>query len=343
MNDKIKGRVSYYNNVCDTTSKSWVGFEDILNFIKCSPDNLINLTKELNSLYSIDEDLYKQKKRQLPMICASGCFTYRNGDLSNLNEYSNILILDFDWEKPNPVEIEAFRHKLIYYATQLHIYAIWKSPAKGIKAAMIHNNKESAYHTELFNSIKDNLYYHTPQLDMTGKDIARACFLCHDSNLFINTDPNLEEYPFSHNPNYQSELIPTHNQGSHSSYGQFKHTAQEILMNKGWQLSCSDKTLMNKIIKSCNASNPDYYKDGNRHREVLRRATLYCKDGVLYDNAVVSLIGQFGEKSHASLNNNDIESMVNSCYNKARNEFGTKRQEYLDWHYNKNIPPIKQV
>lgn len=329
MNDKIKGKVSYYNDVNDTTSQSWVGFDDILDFIKYSPNNLISLTKELNSLYATDKDMYKQKKKQLPMICASGCFSYRNGNISNLKEYSNILILDFDWELPNPTEIEDFKQKLIYYATPLHIYAVWKSPAKGIKAAMIHNNRESAYHTELFINIKEALYPRTPQLDMTAKDIARACFLCHDSNIFINTDPNLEEYQFSHNPQFQAQHTHQCNPGVHYSYGQFQHTSQEILMNKGWQLSCSDKTLMNKIIKRCNASNPDYYKDGNRHQEVLRRATLYCKDGVLYDNAVASLIGQFGENSRAGLNNNDIESMVNSCYNKARTEFGVERQAFI--------------
>lgn len=329
MNDKIKGKVSYYNNANDTTSQSWVGLDDILNFIKDSPNTLINLTKELNSIYWTDKDRYKQNKKQLPMVCASGCFSYRNGNLSNLKEYSNVLILDFDWENPYPMEIEEFRQKLIYYATPLHIYAVWKSPAKGLKAAMIHNNRESAYHTELFINIKENLYPRTPQLDMTGKDIARTCFICHDPNVFINTDPNLEEYQFSHNPQFQAHQISQSSPGVHSSYGQFQHRSQEIMMNKGWQLSCSDKTLMNKIIKSCNASNPDYYKDGNRHQEVLRRATLYCKDGVLYENAVASLIGQFGENSRAGLNNNDIESMVNSCYNKARAEFGIERQTFI--------------
>jgi len=327
MNDKIKGRVSYYTDASDTTSQSWVEFDDVLSFIKQSPDYLINLTNELNHLYTIDENEYKHKKKQLPMICGSGCFFYRNGDLANLKDYSNILILDFDWDNPNAIEIEHFRQKLIQYATPLHIYAVWKSPAKGLKAAMIHNNTESAYHIELFNSVKDNLYPNTTQFDMKCRDISRTCYLCHDSNLFINPDPNLTEYEFVHNPNYQVPTTISH--GSHSYHGKFQHTSQEIMMNKGWQMTCSDKTLMNKIIKASNGSNPDYYKDGNRHSEVLRRAILYCKDGVLYDNAVASLIGQFGEKSKAALNNSDIESMVNSCYHKSRAEFGTERQTFL--------------
>lgn len=77
-------------------------------------------------------------------------------------------------------------------------------------------------------------------------------------------------------------------------------------------------------------TNPDYYKDGNRHKEVLRRATLYCKNGILYENAIVSLVGQFGEKSRAGLNDADICSMVNSCYNKARQDFGVDRANYVN-------------
>ena len=333
MINKEKTKVSFYQNSIDTTTQSWIDIDEALRFIKYSPDKLINMTKELNILYIIDKDRYKQKKKQLPMICASGCFTYRNSDLSNLKEYSNILILDFDWENPNPLEIDDFRHRLIQYSTPLHIYAVWKSPAKGLKAAMIHSNTDSSLHTELFIQVKNMLYSKNPQLDMTGKDIGRACFLCHDPDLFINKDPNLKEFQFQHNPSFPSPSPITVKTGTRHTYGQFEHTSQEVMMNKGWQLTCTDKKLMNILIKSFNRENPDYYKDGNRHKEVLKRATLFCKDGVLYENALQSLIGQFGENSRSGLNSYDIESMVNSCYNKARDEFGMDRDKFLKSHY----------
>lgn len=327
-----KRKVSYYRNSIDTTSQYWVDIDEVLNFIKHSPDYLIEKTKFLKYLYSVDQNEYKKKKMDLPLICPSGCFSYRNSDPANLVSYSNILILDFDWDNPDYYEIENFKNMLIKYATQLHIYAVWKSPAKGIKGAMIHTNTDSSFHTELFIQVKKRLYSKTPQLDMTCKDIGRACFLCHDPDLFINTDPNLTEYQFQHDTSYDI-LKPRINTGTNNkSYGQFQHTSQEIMMNKGWQLKCSDKKLMNMIIKSCNASNPDYFKDGNRHKEILRRATLYCKDGVLYENALWSLKGQFGENSRSGLNNADIESMVNSCYNKARGEFGSDRENFINRH-----------
>lgn len=334
MNSKTKGNISYYTNANDSTSQCWVEFEAILSLIKESPQWLIDLTNEVRQFYINGDNEYKEKKKLLPMISPSGSFKYRDGNPANLIAYSNILILDFDWDMPNPKVIENFKQQLIRYATHLHIYAIWKSPAKGLKAAMIHSNRESALHTELFNQVKKTLYPQTPQLDMKCKDISRACFICHDPELFINTDPDLEEFQFHHDTSHSPQIsINSQQCTQRSTTGSFQHTKQEIMMNKGWQLTCTDKKLMNKIVKSCNSANPDYYKDGNRHSEVLRRAVLFCKDGILFDNAVWSLVGQFGEGSRAGLKNDDIESMVNSCYNKARAEFGTERSAFIN---NKN-------
>lgn len=318
-------KVSVYKKTSDTTSQNWADFDDVLCEIQHPPLWIKKLTAELNQLYYRDKSAYKEEKKKLPLFSASGRFSYRNGDPSNLLEYSNILILDFDWDNPDPNLIEKFKQQLIRYATPLHLYAIWKSPAKGVKAALIHDNTNPVCHPELFHSVKENLFPNSP-LDMSGQDISRTCFFCHDPDLFINQDPMLLSYHFVHNPEFK---LPTSSGSDHTSYGQFQHTPEEIERNRWHQLVCTDKTLMNKMIKQFNAANPNYYKDGNRHKEVLRRATLYCKNGILYENAVTSLVGQFGEKSRSGLNNSDIRSMVNSCYNKARQDFGVDRATYV--------------
>lgn len=318
--------VTVYKNPSDTTSQNWAEFDDVLSSIQNPPLWIKQLTKELNQLYYRDKGAYKERKKALPLFSASGRFSYRNGNVSNLLEYSDLLILDFDWEEPDPLIIQDFRRKLIHYATPLHLYAIWKSPAKGLKAALIHDNSNPVCHTELYHDVKDNLFPNSP-LDMSGQDLSRTCFICHDPDLFINTDPMLTPFHFVHNPDFK---IPTSSGNTHTSYGQFQHTPKEIESNRWYQLVCSDKKVMNRMIRSFNATNPDYYKDGNRHKEVLRRATLYCKNGILYENAVVSLVGQFGEKSRAGLKDDDIRSMVNSCYNKARQDFGVDRTTYVN-------------
>ena len=67
-------------------------------------------------------------------------------------------------------------------------------------------------------------------------------------------------------------MIQTSNNGS-----KFVHTKNEIFLNNLYQSTCPDKTLMNMLIKSFNAYDPDYYKDGHRHKEIKRRATNIVK------------------------------------------------------------------
>ena len=97
------------------------------------------------------------------MIAASGIFGYRNDDPRNLREYSNLFILDFD-KFPDHQAVEAFKQRLIQYANQLHIYALWISPSnKGIKVAMLHDNRNPEYHYNLFWQIKLRLFPNTEE------------------------------------------------------------------------------------------------------------------------------------------------------------------------------------
>ena len=342
MDKKIKGKVSLYNNTTDTTSTKYFDLDDILHVIQSS-DRLKNETEQLRQLRMSDVDRYKELKRtQLPMFCSSGEFTYRNSDLGNLKNYSNILVIDFDWDIPVTNEIEEFKQRLIKYATGLHIYAVWKSPGSGVKAAMIHSNTNPIYHQELVMQVKNKLYPKTPQFDEKCKNIDRACFISYDHDLFINNNPSLSEFQFVHDPNYIPPTTTSSPQSTGRVSGKFVHTNMELFNNKMWQLKCSDKTLMNRLIRDFNRTKPNYYKDGNRHSEVLKRATIYCKDGILFENAMESLIGQFGEKSKAGLKSGDIKSMVNSCYNKARSDFGKERDKYLSQKLKKGDEPFHQ-
>jgi hypothetical protein len=329
--NKLKGNVSYYFNIKDTTSQIFVGFDAVLNVIK-TDTYLKEKTAEIRSLRLTNPDLYKiLKKQYLPMVCASGEFSYRDSNISNLKSYSNILILDFDFDVPERSVIDEFKMKLIYYATALNIYAIWESPGSGIKAAMIHSNTHPEYHSELVEQVKHSLYPNTPMFDMNCKDLSRSCFLSYDSNLYINPDPNLIEFQFYHNPDY-TPSVNTKRQQNQRCVGHtsaFVHTDKELADHSIWEKFCDDKKLMNMLIRDFNSNTPDYYQDGHRHEEVKRRATLYCKDGVLFDNAVWSLVGQFGPNSRAGLDELGIKQMVSSCYNKARGEFGNGRWAYL--------------
>lgn len=123
-NNKIKNTVSFYNNSEDSRSKRYLNLDYVLLEIIPKDEELRKQT-EMTRNQTTEED-FKKEKKKLPMIAPSGTFSYRNDDLNNLREYSNILILDFD-KFPDHEAAAKFKEKLIRYADRLYIYAIWFS------------------------------------------------------------------------------------------------------------------------------------------------------------------------------------------------------------------------
>lgn len=319
--------VTFYKNSKDVIGTTDVGLNSILNLIKTGDYGLSQIILNLRSLLNNEDiDGYREMKReQLPMFAASGNFTYRNSDLNNLKDYSNIVIVDLDWQQPDPLVIQGYKDYFIQNADSFHLYAVWLSPGHGIKCAIVHDSNQPEYHYNLVMQIRHDLFNDNPAFDTSCTNIDRTCFLSYDPELWINPH-DFPPYHFIPNPTISK---PAKTSSSNRMNGsRFQHTQQQIEDNHRYQSICTDKTLMNRLIKIFNQKNPDYYKDGNRHNEVKKRAVLYCRDGILYENAVWSLKGQFGEKSKASLKDQDIESMVSSCYKKASDEFGVDRLKF---------------
>ena len=93
-NNKIKNTVSFYSNSEDSRSKIYRNLDYVLLEIIPKDEGLRKQT-EMTRNQTTEED-FKKEKKKLPMIAPSGTFFYRNDDITNLREYSNILILDFD-------------------------------------------------------------------------------------------------------------------------------------------------------------------------------------------------------------------------------------------------------
>ena len=120
-NNKIKNTVSFYNNSEDSRSKRYLNLDYVLLEIIPKDEGLRKQTEMTRSKTTKKE--FTEEKHKLPMIAPSGTFSYRNDDINNLNEYSNILILDFD-KFPDYETAAKFKEKLINYADRLYIYAI---------------------------------------------------------------------------------------------------------------------------------------------------------------------------------------------------------------------------
>jgi hypothetical protein len=122
-------------------------------------------------------------KDNLPGVCFSGTFKYRNAE--GLIKHSGLLVLDFD---KYDVEGDA-EEKKKELSQDPFIFAAFISPSgSGVKALIkIPPSKDD--HIYYFNAIFSK--YQDGHLDQSGKDVSRLCFESYDPDLYYNPESNV--------------------------------------------------------------------------------------------------------------------------------------------------------
>lgn len=110
----------------------------------------------------------------------SGTFNTRNDNA--LIQHSGLLCLDFDHLQ----NLDNVRSKLLhdeYFDTQL----LFRSPSGDGLKWVVEINISQMSHADYFRAVANYLIYtYGIEVDKSGKDVSRACFLPHDPNCFIN-------------------------------------------------------------------------------------------------------------------------------------------------------------
>ena len=110
----------------------------------------------------------------------SGTFRYRNEKA--LIEHSGLLCLDFDHLK-NWDEIHSQLLSDDFFETQL----LFRSPSGDGLKWIIKIDITTTSHADYFRAVANYLKQtYNVDVDQSGKDISRACFLPHDPNCYIN-------------------------------------------------------------------------------------------------------------------------------------------------------------
>lgn len=326
----IKENISFYLSAKDSQSMIYCTLSEVLADIKNGKyQQQIDIVRNQHSI-----EQYKEEKKKLPMFAVSGVLAHRNDDLSNLQEYSNLMVADFDHFATRENALD-FKKLLIQYATRLHLWAIFESPSGlGVKAVLVHDNSDPSEHGRMFLQIKRDLFPKTPQFDMKCGNISRTCFVSYDPALFYNTDQALKPYHFI--PDY-SVVVPKQVRPSSAKYRKgntqtkFVHTEDHYflhsLFDKSERLGLglkrdADLALMDYLRKKWDIQFPDSYSDGNRHKSILARAKTYCEAGILVDAAINQLVNTFGRHGIAQ---SEIINMVNYCYNTNQDSWGQFR------------------
>jgi len=152
--------------------------EQLYEIIK-NPKYYGKVTNELRNIEDKNE-ARKFKSFNFDFVTVSGTFTKRNA--LNLVKHSNLMVLDFD-NIPNINETK----RLLVSVTQLETQMCFVSPSgNGLKWIVSVDTKLHS-HEIFFKGFQNYLTKNfNLEIDPSGKDVCRACFICHDPDVFIN-------------------------------------------------------------------------------------------------------------------------------------------------------------
>ena len=148
-------------------------------YVMIKGDEFEGRTNSLRNIQDVKE-ARKYKAFQFDYVTFSGTFSKRND--KNLRKHSGLLTIDFDHVQ----DITGLKAELLrdqYFETEL----LFVSPSGDGLKWVIPIDLTKAGHQDYFKAVA-NYIQQTYQLevDQSGKDISRACFLPHDPQIFIN-------------------------------------------------------------------------------------------------------------------------------------------------------------
>ena len=191
-------RFSFFKSpISNTHPHSEVTLVDIYNYIK--GDSAAQNTQNLRKITD-KKQAQKFKCCKFDYCTFSGVFSERKD--KHLVEHSNLLCIDFDGlysyecdtarNEQNAMSVELLRYKLLqdeYFETML----LFRSPSgNGLKWVIpieVRDTKSAFYasHLDYFQAVEKYIRQtYRIQIDTSGKDVSRACYLPHDQSVFIN-------------------------------------------------------------------------------------------------------------------------------------------------------------
>ena len=179
--DTKQAGVSWYNGVRDKKGRATT-FDRAVHAVKSDRGGLREITKKLRSMLGRgDKEGYAKTKTALPAVTFSGLFTKRKAE--NLLQHTGWVTLDFD----NVVDVEALKKAVSAHAS---VGLCFTSPSgAGLKAVVkvgpAPNTAEE--HSHAFATVA-RVFSDYADVDMSGSDVSRLCFLCYDAAAYVNSD-----------------------------------------------------------------------------------------------------------------------------------------------------------
>lgn len=260
-----------FRNIVDINNPHYLSVEKLLDRIKTGKSK--DIVERIRATESKDER--NRLKMHLPSVCWSGKFSRRAN--SAILEQTKLIILDFDnLERPKDKKVELSQSK--------YCFSAWLSPTgTGVKMLV---KVASADHAAHFLALQQDF----PDIDASGKDLARVCYESYDPDIFINPSPEI--YSKTHQP--KQSAAPKQNTN--------EDTYEKL---KTWLISQGQA-----------------FVEGNRNNFITRLAAACNRTGIPRDEAKYLIFSDFVAKD-ASFSESELERTLNGIYERYSSNHGS--------------------
>lgn len=170
--------ITYFQNYKAVDKPIYLSVDQALDRIR--KGQIKNIVEKLRK--ETDQKKRKEIKiQELPCICFSGQFSYR--DTKSVMNHSGFAMIDFDHIDPNE-----YKHKLQPYPW---IYAMFVSPSGDGLKVLTRIPADIEKHKGHYKAMLQELNW-LKGLDTGTHDIVRICFESYDPDMYVN--PNAEEF-----------------------------------------------------------------------------------------------------------------------------------------------------
>lgn len=311
-------KISTINRIYQPNQIRMVDIWDILTAIKTgvyNGENLISITQKIQQETNHDKqnDL---KFHYLPCVLYNGVFS-KKSDVGLL-EYSHITAMDFD----NFDSIETMRYIRVRLEATPCVIAVFVTPSgKGLKALVIHDNDNPAYHKELYKQLLKKFQIQDAVNDSSCCDLSRGNYICYDPTIWIRTE-NVVPYHFEHAPNHTTSHKTTSGVVDVVELKKKVETRFDSMAKVK-----SDSSIIN-IMNSAWRKKPELWMEGNRANSVFSMASQLCKFGVDIDAAIDYLKTAF---TPVGLNDREIVYQAGRGYACNAAAFGSERSRFNNY------------
>lgn len=237
-------------------------------------------------------------KKSLPAVTWAGTFSKRKKDA--IKEYTGLMTIDID--KLPIEEIETLKKKL---RDDPYTAILFTSPSGNGLKVIVKVAGGPDNHTNNFIALEN--YFREKygiQIDQSGKDISRLCFLSSDKNVYCNW----QSQEFHSDQNY---FVPGKKEMNWKSPELDKKQSREItngLDSLDWVKSWLDKS--------------DTYREGNRNQYVFKFSCFANRKGIDLNDTF-----DYVQRFASDMDTKELGETVRKAYEYNTHEFGTYKKQ----------------